>query len=372
MDKEFFEKKKASNAALVAEYEKRIYDLQQLLEISKSFSSALEFSALVESILYVCMCQMRVLSAGMFCMDNIDSNTLTLSSNYTGFELDPAITYEISEKHPLFTLLDSENRAFTLNELKKKMPKTVDLSVITSLSPTLIVPMKYQNHLNGVMVIGDQIDLGEPIGFDDDDKKQIYDIATLASMAINNTILIERSSTDMMTHLKLKYFFYKSLEIKMNLAKQHDIPISVIMFDIDFFKKFNDTYGHACGDIVLQRVAKLIQSGVREQDLAARYGGEEFVVMLYNTDAEGARNVAERIRKSIASEDLVYEGTHMQVTISAGFAVFAPTEEDKTSISPSQLVGLADKALYVSKRNGRNCVTFADPKLLEFQNTSKE
>lgn len=359
-------KKRKSSAVIIAEYEKKLYDLQQLLEISKSFSSVLEFSALVESILYVCMCQMRVLAAGMFCAEKLDSNDLSLSNNYTGFDLDQNIDYVLAEDHPLLDLLCSESKVFSVDELRALLPEGTDLSPIESLSPSLVVPMKYQNHLNGILVLGDQIDLGEgSSSFSDDDKRQILDIALLASMAINNTILIERSSTDMMTHLKLKYFFYKSLELKMELARTHGIPVSVIMFDVDFFKRFNDTYGHACGDIVLQRVAKIIQGGVREQDLAARYGGEEFVVMLYNTDASGADVVGERIRKIVESDDITYDGNHMQITISAGYAVFDPSDERYLELSPLQLVSLADKALYASKRNGRNRVTRADHKMLE-------
>lgn len=366
-------KKKTSSAAIIAEYEKKLYDLQQLLEISKSFSSVLEFSALVESILYVCMCQLRVLAAGIFCTEDIESNSLFLANNYTGFDLDQSIEYVFTEEHPLFALFDAENKVFSMEELRARVPEGTDLSPIESLSPSLVVPMKYQNHLNGILVLGEQIDLGDgSSAFSEDDKRQILDIALLASMAINNTILIERSSTDMMTHLKLKYFFYKSLEMKMEIARDHNIPVSVIMFDVDFFKRFNDTYGHACGDFVLQRVAKIIQSGVREQDLAARYGGEEFVVMLYNTDVAGAKIVGERIRKIVETDDISYDGIHMQITISAGFAVFDPSDERLQELTPSQLVGLADKALYVSKRNGRNCVTYADPSMLQEKKDSNE
>ncbi len=351
---------KSPTDAVIAHYEKKVYDLQQLIEISKSFSSILEFSALVEAILYVCMCQMRVLAAGMFCVENIDSNNLVLANNYTGFDLKPDITYRLEENHPLICLLDSMNQPFSVEELRQQLSEDVDLSPVESLSPSLVVPLKFQNHLNGIIVLGDRINIGQEDAFSEEDKQQILDIAMLASMAVNNTILIERSSTDMMTHLKLKYFFYKSLEYKMTFAREQQIPLAVIMFDIDFFKRFNDTYGHACGDYVLQRIAGVIQKGVREQDLAARYGGEEFVVMLYNTDAEGAASVAERIRKIVEADDIVYDGIHMQVTLSAGYAVFNSASDMPQPDTPQELVDFADKALYISKRKGRNCVTGSD------------
>ncbi|AEE17740.1 diguanylate cyclase DgcA [Treponema brennaborense] len=350
---------------LAAQYEKKIYDLQQLLAISKSLSSVLEYSSLIESILYICMCQMRVLGAGIFVPESLDSDTLFLADNYNGFDLEPEIDYSFSESHPLVGFLGSVNATFTLNDLRVHLPAGTDLSPIASLEPSLIIPLKQQNHVNGILVLGERIDIGDGAGFSEDDKQQILDIAVLASIAINNTILVERSSTDMMTHLKLKYFFYKLLDDKLEAAKKAEMPVAVIMFDIDFFKRFNDTYGHACGDFVLQRVARIIQDGVRGQDLAARYGGEEFVVMLYNTDSNGAYKVGDRIRRVIEESDLVYEDVHMNVTISAGFSVYDPGDEKNAAVTPTQLVELADQALYLSKRNGRNRITFADPAVLK-------
>jgi len=166
----------------------------------------------------------------------------------------------------------------------------------------------------------------------------------------------------MMTHLKLKYYFFNVLTDKLDLAFAQNQPLSVIMFDIDFFKKFNDTYGHACGDYVLQTVAKIIKSGIRGQDMASRYGGEEFTVMLHNTGKEEAMQVAERIRQKIENNDFFYEDQHMQVTISSGVSVFSTDNNPVTSAK--QLVEQADQALYMSKRNGRNRVTFADPAIL--------
>ena len=131
---------------------------------------------------------------------------------------------------------------------------------------------------------------------------------------------------------------------------------SVLMLDIDHFKRFNDTYGHSCGDVVLQQVAQVIQSNVRTQDMAARYGGEEFVVMLSDTEPALAFQIAERIRKSIEKMDVVYENQHLFVTISIGVASYDPSRDS----SPKMLVDRADAALYVSKQRGRNQVSSAE------------
>jgi diguanylate cyclase (GGDEF)-like protein len=167
----------------------------------------------------------------------------------------------------------------------------------------------------------------------------------------------------MMTHLKLKYYFFNILTNKLDAAFSQNSDIGIIMLDIDFFKKFNDTYGHACGDYVLQNVAKIIKSSIRGEDLAARYGGEEFTVMLYNTQKEEALSIAERIRSNIESTDFFFQGQHMKVTISAGVSLFSV--EDNPVNSAKTLVNQADKALYISKKNGRNQVTFADSSIIQ-------
>jgi diguanylate cyclase (GGDEF)-like protein len=216
--------------------------------------------------------------------------------------------------------------------------------------------MKQKNHLNGILLLGERIDLGEGVTYSEYDRQQMLTLASLASIAINNAVLIEQTTTDMMTHLKLKHYFYKVLNDKLEFSMANKLPLSVMMLDIDFFKKFNDTYGHACGDFVLQEVARIISEGIRSQDMAGRYGGEEFVVMLYNTDGDAAYAVAERIRRRIEKHDFAYEGVHMQVTISIGVSVFASTGEMTSKL----LVEQADQALYSSKRHGRNRVTLFD------------
>ena len=145
---------------------------------------------------------------------------------------------------------------------------------------------------------------------------------------------------------------------RLDEALASEKSLSVIMFDIDFFKKFNDTYGHACGDYVLQTVARIIKNSIRGADMASRYGGEEFTVMLLNASAQEAITVAERIRKRVELFDFFYENQHMKVTISGGVAEF--NVESNPVTSAKLLVDQADQALYVSKRNGRNRITFAD------------
>lgn len=132
-------------------------------------------------------------------------------------------------------------------------------------------------------------------------------------------------------------------------------PLSLVTFDIDHFKKVNDTYGHPGGDFVLKELSHIVISKlIRSNDFFARYGGEEFVLLLSGSSAKVAGEVGERIRQTIEAHDFVFEGKKIIVTISVGIATKLPHESEWT-----QIYERADKALYHSKQNGRNRTTLA-------------
>ncbi|MCR5317266.1 MAG: sensor domain-containing diguanylate cyclase [Treponema sp.] len=355
----------AENTKTPAEYEKEIYDLKQMIEISRSLCTTLELSKLIESTLFITMAQMHVLGAGIFILNSVDSFAYSLGNNYNGFDVDMSREYSIPMASTLVEyIVENRDQVFTPKELEKHIAGSKELKLLQSLNITLLVPLVLKNRVNGLLVLGERFAAGAEDGavYDEYDKQQISIIASLAAVAINNASLLELSSTDMMTHLKLKYYFFNVLTDKLDSAIMQDVHLSVLMFDIDFFKKFNDTYGHACGDYVLQQVASLIKGSIRSQDLASRYGGEEFTVLLSDTNKKDAVFIADRIRKNIEAYDFEYENKHMKVTVSGGVAVFS--SETNPVKSAKALVDQADQALYVSKRNGRNRVTFADPSFL--------
>lgn len=336
------------------QYEKRIYDLEQLLDIAKSLCSTLDFRNLLESIVYICMAQMHVLGAEIFIRDFISEKSFTLETSRDSENPDHIIS--ISGESPIIEKMAALNKPVTLKDLKKEVGKCEDFSILEALSPTLIVPLVLQGHLNGLLILQERIAIEDDTTYNEYEQKQIMLLASLASVAIYNASLLEMSSTDMMTHLKLKYYFYSRLSTTLDRAVDKKQKISVLMFDIDFFKKFNDTYGHECGDFVLISVAELIKKSLRDTDIACRYGGEEFTVLLTNTGKKEALMVAERIRTTIENNDFVYEDKHFKVTISGGVSVFDGSKH--AMISSNAFVNQADKALYVSKNKGRNRVSF--------------
>lgn len=171
-----------------------------------------------------------------------------------------------------------------------------------------------------------------------------------------NRRLQEMANRDGLTGLYNHRYFHEQLSQDFLRAKRYHENLSCILFDIDFFKKFNDTYGHQTGDVVLRALATVIQRATRESDLAARYGGEEFAIVLYYTDGAAAYQAAERLRTMVESHEVQDNGNVLRVTISLGVATF-PHEKIHDS---KELIEHADQALYKAKDNGRNRVEAFD------------
>ncbi len=173
-----------------------------------------------------------------------------------------------------------------------------------------------------------------------------------------NLRLRQLSNIDGLTQLHNRRYFDNVLNKVINRSQRTSSPISLLLLDIDYFKKYNDSYGHLAGDDCIKIVATIIQQHcMRVTDVAARYGGEEFAVILPDTQENAAWNIAESIRKGIESSGITHKTSEMKniVSISIGIACIIP---DKNS-TPSQLISIADKALYKSKTSGRDRITIS-------------
>lgn len=183
-------------------------------------------------------------------------------------------------------------------------------------------------------------------------------------LRIVNDELLRLIVIDGLTQIANRSRFDSYLDLEWKIMIRNRTFISLIMCDIDFFKLYNDTYGHVAGDECLQKIAKAIESSLnRPSDLAARYGGEEFAVILPGTVALGAIHVAERIRSSIQDVNIPHAASAVSqyVSLSLGVACVIPVQNSQ----PASLIKVADKALYEAKRNGRNRVVFLN---FDFQN----
>lgn len=163
----------------------------------------------------------------------------------------------------------------------------------------------------------------------------------------------QMANYDAVTGVHNKHVFEKRLNEEFSYALRKRQGLSLLMIDIDFFKKVNDTHGHMAGDYVLKGVAARIQKALRDEDILARYGGEEFAVILRGTDAKGALQLAERVRKVIAAEPFAFEEQLIPISISLGVA----TLKGGNYKTVPDFIAHADACLYQSKENGRNRVT---------------
>jgi diguanylate cyclase (GGDEF)-like protein/PAS domain S-box-containing protein len=173
----------------------------------------------------------------------------------------------------------------------------------------------------------------------------------LDEITLLKTELQEQAIRDPLTGLHNRRYLFEFIEREFNLTKRREKPISVLMLDIDHFKRINDTYGHGAGDLVLQTVARLLQEFTRETDIACRYGGEEFLLLLPDMDCETAQERAERFRKDLQETTITYHDVALKITISIGLATYPLAGQDYET-----LIQKADEALYAAKEQGRNRV----------------
>lgn len=169
--------------------------------------------------------------------------------------------------------------------------------------------------------------------------------------------LEELATTDGLSGLYNYRYFVQCLDLEYKRAARYQHPLSLLMIDIDYFKNFNDTFGHLCGDFVIKSVAQLLKASVRSTDVVARYGGDEVAVVLIETDQEEALDVARKIKKEIDEYAFKWQGEPLDVKVSIGVAT-SPAMGIKDSYD---LLNAADRALYQAKKSGRNAVLAFQP-----------
>lgn len=218
----------------------------------------------------------------------------------------------------------------------------------------LCIPLKVKDNILGVINVSDKTIPAQENIFTDEDMRFLAVICNYAAIALENALLYGEvknlAITDGLTTLFNHRYFQTNLNSEVIRVLRYPRPLSLIMFDIDYFKRFNDTYGHPMGDLVLSQIAKVIKKNVRKVDIACRYGGEEFAVILPETKIKEAILVADKIRKSV--EKIKFstgKGIKKEkVTLSGGVSQF------KSVMSKSDFLRSADDSLYRAKTEGKN------------------
>jgi len=183
-------------------------------------------------------------------------------------------------------------------------------------------------------------------------KGKVYAIQYRETLKRLNKELEELSTLDPLTRLPNRRFFASQITYEIAINKRYNHDATLVIIDIDHFKKVNDTYGHLAGDFILKELGDFLKYNVRESDTVCRWGGEEFMLLLSHTDLEGAKILSERLRRKIESYMFIFEDEHINITVSIGVTRLDHEKDDAFNISYAR----ADEALYQAKNSGRNQV----------------
>ncbi len=227
------------------------------------------------------------------------------------------------------------------------------------LKPAKVIPLLGLDGVYGFIVVGTKI-LGEP--YTEQETAYLDRLIGFVSISLQNTLHFRRAIVDMKTELYNHSFFMKRLEEELARLRRYKSRTTLLMLDVDHFKKFNDTYGHLAGDWVLKEVSKVIRESIRLEDLAARFGGEEFAVLLIQCDPDKGYLIGERIRQAIEERQVTFGGKELSVTVSIGVS---HTSTEVLVADSATFIDRADKALYSAKHAGRNKTSVFDPQTVE-------
>lgn len=342
-------------ASLREELANKTYQSYLLYEINKTINTFLEPVDIAAMILQALVALTGAESSSIMLL-NQETSELELMSHCGIDDIDEELVHFRAESKSYLPWQVIQNREPFTNLAVSKPQDT-----IPSLRDYILsVPMIYDKEALGTINIhtmGAKYQLSEQhIDF-------INNLSGQAALAFQNShmysqlkqqakVLEKQAITDGLTGLFNHRTFQQKLSDELTRSRRYGMPLSLILFDIDFFKKFNDTYGHQFGDEVLRTISGLIHDSIRTVDIAARYGGEEFAIILPHTDLEGALFVAERIRTEVDQHVFSnQEGTlNVGVTISLGVAQWNGYDPK------NKLVEASDQALYKAKHNGRNQV----------------
>lgn len=268
-----------------------------------------------------------------------------------------------SYKHSFTNLsVDVPQKSCILDAIEEKktlcirdIHKTDDAVIpkIGAFHSVVIAPVIFENESVGIIFIINNM----PNAYSIEDAQLLGMLANQIAICLKNVDLYETTAqmaiTDSLTGLYCHGYFQDSLIKDLHQAKYKNIPYSLAIIDVDFFKQINDTYGHPQGDYFLRQLAGLIKLNMRKTDLVARYGGDEFTISMPGLDRMAASVVAEKLRQEVETYQFVTGSRVVKVTISIGVASFP--ESAQTS---KELIVVADEALYDAKHRGRNQVVY--------------
>jgi diguanylate cyclase (GGDEF)-like protein len=332
--------------------ESQVKALKDLIEVAKAVVSTLDLDTVLQAILTSAM-RFAETPAGSIALYYGAKGELSLhahaglTSDFVKnerWEVTPGgLTEQVLNAGEIFFIEDTEKTPFFKNPI----------ALNEGIRSLVCVPLVFQHQIVGILYLDDFV----PRTFDRDKLNLLSILASFAAMAIHNATLHKQtklmSITDALTGLHNHRYFKQFFKQEMARAKRYHKPFSIIMLDVDDFKSYNDSFGHAMGDQLLASLGALILKTVRGVDVAFRFGGEEFIVILPETRLDKAILAAERLRESIqrGTAATLMPGATRGITVSIGVASY-PDNADQTD----ELFNIVDSLLYRAKRCGKNKV----------------
>jgi diguanylate cyclase (GGDEF)-like protein len=335
--------KETEHIDLENHYKKQILDLNMLLEIGKTLNAAsLSLKNVLDIVILTTYGHFHSSDATILLSHEEDEKTY-----FVGQVEEKQISIESSG--PLEEYIKENEKVVHIDEIKAKTELKEAHSLFKANGFELIVPLRFKERTNGILCLKcKEEEFGSE--YTEDEKRYINIIAGFTSVAIENARLYEMATLDRKTKLYNHGFFQNRLIQEIERAERYNTDLTLMILDIDHFKKVNDTYGHIVGDEVLIDVAKTIKKQVRTFDIPARFGGEEFTVILPETDSKSASKVAERLKKAIKQLSFSTQKRVFSISVSIGIADFIL----ETSMTEDILIEHADRALYYAKEHGRD------------------
>lgn len=242
----------------------------------------------------------------------------------------------------------------TLSE--KYLDQALSVSEL-SVKSAVAIPLSYGERTLGVLYLDSQTNIAH---FHQSQRSFLQSLQVHTGTALRSAIHYSQAITDDLTGLYTRKFFEARIKQSMEQARRYESSCSLILLDIDHFKQFNDTYGHNFGDRVLKEISELLSDSARKSDVVGRLGGEEFILLLSETNGNGALNYAERLRQDIANLKIIYAKEQVSITASFGVVEYA----SHFGTMPYRFIEEADVAMYEAKRAGRNQVILAENKII--------
>jgi diguanylate cyclase (GGDEF)-like protein len=330
-------------AALFAEVQKGRDELQALHESAQALGASLELSTVLEALVSIPVRRFRCDRSAIL-LTNASGDLVVRAA--LG---DPAyVGRRVSKGEGAEGRAAQEARPVLVRGPRSRP----DGSAAADEGATLAVPLVREDRVIGVFSVGTT----RPGALSERDERILTTLAGYAAVAIENAQLYEETRrlavSDGLTDLLNHRAFREALAREMHLARQNSHPLSLIMIEVDKFKKYNDSYGHLRGDDVLRLVARVLEKEHRGvSDIVARYGGDEFILALPNTPKTAAAAMAERIRRAVETSPLIVDGKVTSVTLSLGVAAYPEDGDDA-----DDLVDSADRRMYAAKESGGNSV----------------